>query len=334
MKSASLPLPTRREFITLVGGLAAAWPQALHAQNNDAVRRIGILIPGRPDDRTYSARASAFKDGLKQLGWVEGRNVSFDTRWSDDRDQLRTYATELVRSGPDVILAAMATSLVHLKEATSTVPIVFAFVADPVGNGFVGSLSKPGGNITGFANYEQTVGVKWAELLKQIAPRVSRATFVLDQLNPLSKGYLEAAQKASASLGLSVSDFPVHRSDDIQRIPVTGDHDEGLVVGPGPNTTTYRDLIIRFAADRRLPAVFPTEEDVEGGGLAFYGVDPIDLFRRAASYVDRILKGEKVGDLPVQYATKFTLAINLKTAKQLGLDVPISLLARTDRVIE
>jgi putative ABC transport system substrate-binding protein len=325
----------RRELIAAIG-IAALCPWPAHAQQPGRMRRIGVML-STPENSYYTRNyLGAFREGLEALGWKEGRTVGFEHRWGDGgRDVLESRARELVALNPEVIFAGAASSLIRLKETTSTIPIVFANVPDPVVNGYVASLARPGGNITGFANYEQAVGAKWIELLKQIAPRVSRVAFVYDPSNPSTAGYLRAAEAAAPSFEVTVSGTVVRSLQDVEHTigAFAAEPNGGLIIPPGP-ATSNQSSIAALASRHRLPAVFPNSESVKDGALASYGVDPTDLFRRAASYVDRIFKGEKPGDLPVQYATKYHLAINLKTAKSLGLDVPVSLLARTDEVIE
>ena len=274
---------------------------------------------------------------LEKLGWTDGRNIRIEVRWAGgDADRLRADAAELARLKPDVILAASSSPLAALVRETRTIPIVFAQVPDPVGGGFVRSLARPGGNVTGFAQVEYALAGKWLELLKQLAPHITRATVVHDPVNPSSTGYLRAIQDVAASLGVQLTPAAVRNAADVDRAidVLARQSNSGLVVMPGSATTAQRERIIAQAARHRLPAVYPFRYYVIDGGLASYGVDNIELFRRAAGYVDRILKGEKPGDLPVQLADKYELVINLKTAKTLGLDVPMSLLARTDEVIE
>ena len=328
----------RREFITLIGGAAAAWPLAARAQQTDQVRRIGFLTGGSSErDAEWQAFVAAFKEGLQKLGWTEGHNVRIELRWPGaDADRRRAYAAELVNLKPDVIVAGGTSSLAPLSQATRTIPIVFAQVSDPVRAGFVKSLVRPDGNITGFALYEYAIAAKWLELLKQIAPRVRRVAVICDPTLTANAGQLPEIVSAAPSFGVQLSTHAVRNAAEIERAieefaPVA---DGGLVVLPNPFAINYRGHIIALAAKHRLPAVYPYRLHVASGGLASYGVDVADLYRRAASYVDRILKGEKPGELPVQYATKFELVINLNTAKALGLDPPISLLARTDEVIE
>jgi len=324
----------RRQFITLLGG-AAAWPLAARPQQ--AMRRIGVLMNLAESDPESQARIAVFREGLGKLGWTEGREVQIEYRWfAGNPDRARAYAAELVKLKPDVIFAGTTPSVAALQRETRSVPIVFAQVADPVGAGFVASLAQPGGNITGFALFEYAIGVKWLELLKQIAPQVTRAAIIYDPTNPETRGYLPVIEAAAPSFGMQLSIAPVHDAAGIERAieQFSREPNGGLIPLPSPLIGLRRDLIISLASRHRLPNVYSFRYYPIEGGLASYGVDNIDLFRRAASYVDRILKGEKPGDLPVQQATKFELVINLKTARALGLDPPISLLARTDEVIE
>jgi putative ABC transport system substrate-binding protein len=323
----------RREFIAGLGS-AAAWPVVTHAQQGDRVRRIGVLIP--VDELSGQVRVVAFAKGLEGLGWISGRNISIDYRWAFDTDRLRTYATELVGMTPDVLLAGGGAALVALQKATQIIPIVFAFVADPVANGFVASVARPDGNVTGFATYEQTISVKWLELLKEIAPRVMRVAFLYDPANPIWPGYLRPIEAAAPSLDVQVSPQAVHNPAEIERVldAHASVQNGGLIALASPVVEANRKQIIDLAAKHRLPAVYHFRESVTEGGLASYGADQFDLFRRAATYADRILKGEKLSDLPVQFATKYELAINLKTAKALGLTIPETLLATADEVIQ
>ena len=327
----------RREFITLLGGAGAAWPLAAHAQR-ERMRHIGVLMPLAENDPESQARITAFREGLAKLGWTEGRNVQIEYRWiAGDPDRARTYAAELVKLKPDVIFAATASSLMPLQRETRSVPIVFAQVADPVAAGFIANLARPGGNITGFTQFEYAIGAKWLELLKQIAPQVTRVLIIYDPANPSeATAYLPVIEAAARSFGMQVSISVVRDAAEIERAieEFTRAPNGGLIPVPTLSMAVHRDLIISMANRHRLPNVYAYRYYPTAGGLASYGVDNIDLYRRAASYVDRILKGEKPGDLPVQLPTKFELVINLKTAKALGLDPPISLLARTDEVIE
>jgi putative tryptophan/tyrosine transport system substrate-binding protein len=328
----------RREFISLLGGAAAAWPVAARAQQGERVRRIGVLVAAVADDPDYQARIVALLEGLQQLGWTDGRNVRIDTRWATTNpDDIRRHAVELAAFAPDVLVAATGTATVApLLQATRTVPIVFVVVIDPVGAGFVDSLARPGGNATGFLLFEYSLAGKWLELLKEVAPRVTRVAVLRDPAIASGIGQFGAVQTVAPSLGIELSPVDVRDAPEIERA-VTAfarSGNGGLIVTPSALTTRYRDLIIAMAARHQLPAVYGNRYFLAGGGLIYYGPDFIDQYRRAAGYVDRILKGEKPADLPVQAPTKYDLAINLKTAKALGLTVPPSLLARADEVIE
>jgi putative ABC transport system substrate-binding protein len=328
----------RRNFIRLLGGAAVAWPLAARAQQSDRVRRIGVLVAATADDGDYQARIAAFQQGLQQLGWSDGRNVHIDTRWATTKpDDIRRHAAELAALAPDVILAGTGTATVApLLQATRTVPIVFAVVIDPVGAGFVDSLARPGGNATGFTVFEYGMSGKWLELLKQIAPAVTRAAVLRDPTIASGIGQFAAVQAVAPSLGVDLSAVDVRDAGEIERA-VTAfarSSNDGLIVTASALATRHRDLIIALAARLRLPAVYPYRFFVTIGGLISYGPDFVDQYRQAAGYVDRILKGEKPADLPVQAATKYELAINLKTAKALGLTVPPAVLARAGEVIE
>ena len=324
----------RREFITLLGGAVAAWPLAAHAQQNERMRRIGVLMPFAKDNPEGRARTAAFLQELQKLGWTEGRNLQIEYR--GDTDDLRKAATELVTSSPDVILGNGTPAVAALQQATRTVPIVFAQVADPVSGGFVASLAKPGGNITGFTNFDYSIGAKWVELLKEIAPHVTRVGVIRDPTSTASIGQLAAIQTAARSFGLEVSPLGGRDARDIEQTVTEFARGSncGLISVATPLTSNNRALIVALAARQRLPAVYPFRSFVDDGGLISYGPDSVDPFRQAAGYVDRILKGEKPADLPVQSATKYELVINLKTAKALGLEVPPTVLARADEVIE
>jgi ABC-type uncharacterized transport system substrate-binding protein len=325
----------RREFITLVGG-AAAWPLAARAQQPERMRRVGVLMNFAADDLEGQARITAFLQALRQTGWADGHNVRIDTRWAaSNPDNFRNYAAQLVTLVPDVILASAAPSVARLQEATRTVPIVFAFVADPVGAGFVDSLARPGGNTTGFMQFEYSLSGKWLELLKQIVPGVTRAAVIRDPANPSSIAQFAAIQAVAPSLGVEVNSVGVREATEIERaVSAFARASNGGLIVTGGRATDHREVIIKLAARHRLPAVYPFRFYVTDGGLISYGPDTLDQYRRAAGYVDRILKGEKPADLPVQAPTKYELAINLKTAKALGLDLPASVLARADEVIE
>jgi putative ABC transport system substrate-binding protein len=325
----------RRDFIQAIT-VSTTWPLIARAQPPDRAQRIGLLMVLAEGDPAGQAYIAAFQEGLQKLGWTDGRNVQINTRWgAGEPDRLQAYAAELVRSKPDVIVAGATSALAELQQATRTIPIVFAQVSDPVVGGFVASLMHPGGNITGFALYEYAVAPKWLELLKQIAPRVTRVAVIYEPANIASAGQLREIE-TGPSFGVTLSATPVRDAADIERAieAFASGSNGGLVVLPNPVTTVHRELIIALAAKHRLPAVYAYRVYVTSGGLASYGVDIRDLYRRAASYVDRILKGEKPADLPVQFPTNFELVINLKTARALGLDLPNSLLARTDEVIE
>jgi len=328
----------RRKFLGVVSGAVVAFPLAARAQQGERMRRVGVLMASTADDPESQARIAAFVRALEQLGWTDGRNMRIDTRWAtSNADDLRRHAAELAALAPDVILAAAGTSTVApLLQATRTVPIVFVVVIDPVGSGFVASLARPGGNATGFTMFEYGMSGKWLELLKEIAPRVMRAAVLRDPGVASGIGQFAAVQTVAPSLGVELSPVDARDAPEIERA-VTAfarSSNGGLIVTSSPVATRHRDLIITLAARLRLPAVYASRFFVTGGGLISYGPDLVDQFRRAAGYVDRILKGEKPADLPVQAPTKFELAINLKTAKALGLTVPQSVLARADEVME
>ena len=327
----------RREFITLLGG-AAVWPVAGRAQQAERVRRIGVINGGgAADDPETLANIAAFLQVLQQLGWTDGRNVRIDTRLAGgNADSIRKYAAELAALAPDVIFAIGTAAMGPLLQATRTVPIVFAIVADPVGAGFVESLARPGGNATGFMQFEYSLSGKWLELLKQIAPGVTRAAVLRDPDISSGAGQWGAIQTAGPSVGIEVSPVNVRDADEIERAVTTfaRQPNGGLIVTGSALANVHRDLIVTLAARHKLPAVYYRRYFVASGGLISYGPDFVDQFRRSAEYVDRILKGEKPADLPVQAPTKYELVINLKTAKALGLQVPPTLLARADEVIE
>ena len=328
----------RREFLASLGGAAAAWPLAARAKQGERVRRIGVLVASPADDAEFQARMAAFNEGLTQLGWVDGRNVHIDTRWATDNpDELRAQAAELVALAPDVIVAATGTATTApLLHRTRTIPIVFVIVIDPVGAGFVASLARPGGNATGFLMFEYGLSGKWLELLKQIAPGVTRATVLRDPTIASGIGQFGALQAVAPSLGVELSPVDVRDAPEIERAVAAfaRPSNSGLIVTPSAAASHHRDLIARLAIRHRLPAVCGARHFVDAGGLISYAPDLIDQYRRAAGYVDRVLKGEKPADLPVQAPTKYELVINLKTAKALGLTVSPLLLARADEVIE
>jgi putative ABC transport system substrate-binding protein len=329
----------RRDFITLLGAAAAAWPLAARAQQGESMRRIGVLVALAEDDPEMKARLTAFRQGLEKRGWSEGRNVSIDTRFAPDgsADRLQVLARELIGLQPDVILAQTTPVVGALQRETQTIPIVFVNIADPIGSGFVASLPRPGGNITGLMLFEASVTGKWLAMLKEIAPRLERATFVTNpKTAPFYNYYLRAAESLAPSLGIIVVPSLVENIADIERTigAFARTPNGGLLLPPDVNTNVHRDLIIALAAQYSLPAVYWSRLFVAAGGLMSYGVDFVDLSRQAASYVDRILRGDKPADLPVQAATRFETAVNLKTAKALGLTVPPGLLVAADEVIE
>jgi len=327
----------RREFITLLGGAAAAWPLAARAQQSEPMRRIGVLMNVAADDPEAAARVGAFSQGLGELGLVIGRNVRIDYRWyAGNAEAARKYATELVALAPEVILASGTLGVTAIQQVNRPVPIVFTLVADPVGAGFVNSLAQPGGNATGFMLYEYSLSGKWLEFLKQIAPRITRVAVLRDQTNPAGIAQFGAIQALAPSLGVQVSPINVRNANDIESGIATFARtaNGGLIVTGSASATVHHHLITKLAAQYKLPAIYTNRVSVAGGALISYGPDRVDPYRRAASYVDRILKGEKPADLPVQAPTKYELVINLKTAKAVGLEVPPSLLARADEVIE
>jgi putative ABC transport system substrate-binding protein len=327
----------RREFITLLGGAAAALPLAARAQQPQRMRRVGVLIGLTADDPELLTRIGALLQALEQMGWTDGRNIRIEYRWgSADAERIRKHAGELVALAPDVLLAAGTPTVSALQHVTRTVPIVFVGVADPVGGGLVASLASPGGNTTGFTVYEYAISGKWLELLKEAAPRIQRAAILRDSDTIAGGGQFGAIQSLAPTLGVEVSPVNVHDAEKIERA-VTAfarSPNGGIIVTGSPLTTFHRDLIVTLAARQRLPAVYPYRFFVTGGGLISYGPDVTDQYRRAAGYIDRILKGEKPADLPVQQPTKYELVVNLKTAKTLGLEIPATVLARADEVIE
>src|SRR5262245_15805975 len=326
----------RRAFITLLGG-AAAWPLAARAQQPERMRRIGVLIPYAADDPEGQARIAAFLQALQQLGWTEGHNVRIDIRRTlGDTDRARRYAAELVALAPDVILASGTSTVGPLLQATRTVPIVFPVIGDPVGAGFVDSLARPGGNATGFMSCEYSLSGKWLELLKEIAPSVTRVAVLRDAALSAGPVQFGAIQAVAPSLRVEVNPINLRDAGEIERAiaAFAGSPNGGLILTGGATSLLHSDLIITLAARHKLPAVYPYRHIVTGGGLIFYGANFYDQYRRAAGYVDRILKGEKPADLPVQAPTKYELVTNLKTAKMLGLEIPPSVLARADEVIE
>jgi putative ABC transport system substrate-binding protein len=327
----------RRAFITLFAGAAAARPLAARAQQTERMRRIGVLVGVAADDPEGQARVTMFVQALQQLGWTDGRNMRIDVRWGAvDADRYRKHSEELVALAPDVILAGSSAALAPLQRATRTVPIVFAGIADPVGGGYVDSLARPGGNVTGFALFEYGIAGKWLELLRQIAPAVTRVAVMRDPTISLGIGQWAVIQAMAPSTGVDLSLVNMREASEIERdiTAFARSSNGGLIVTAGPWGTVHRELIITLAARHKLPAVYFERFFVTSGGLISYGPHMIDQYQRAAGYVDRILKGEKPADLPVQQPTNYELAVNLKTAKALGLTVPPSVLARADQVIE
>ena len=327
----------RREFISLLGGAAAAWPLAARAQQPERMRRIGVLMSVAADDPEGQARIGAFLQALQQLGWTDGRNVRIDTRWAaGNADDVRKYAAEFAALVPDVILGPGSFTVGPLLRATRSVPIVFVHVPDPVGAGFVDSLARPGGNATGFTQFEYSTSGKWLELLKEIAPGVTRAAIIRDPDITAGIGQFSAIQAVATSLGVEVNPVSVRDDGEIERVIIAFARgaNGGLIVTGSALAQVHRKLIIALAARHKLPAVYFERFFVTNGGLISYGPNLRDQYRRAAGYVDRILKGEKPADLPVQASTKYELVINLKTAKALGLDIPPSVLARADELIE
>ena len=326
----------RRDLITLLGSAAVAWPITARARQGARMRRVGVLMNRTADDPEGQTRLAAFLQGLQEAGWTVGGNARIDVRWgAGDAGRHRTFARELIALAPDVILAGGSLAVAALQQATRTLSIVFATVSDPVGAGFVDSLARPGGNTTGFMNFEYNLSGKWLELLKQIAPGVKRVAVLRNAANAAGIGQFAAIQGAASSLGLEVSPVNVRDANEIERAVAAfaGSVNGGLVATPS-GMTVHHDLIIALAARHKLPAVYGTRSSVAAGGLVSYGPDFTAQFRRAATYVDRILKGEKAADMPVQAPTKYELVINLKTAKAIGLEVPATVLARADEVIE
>jgi ABC-type uncharacterized transport system substrate-binding protein len=328
----------RREFISLLGGAAAAWPLAAGAQQSERVRRVGVLMSTVESDPRGLEYITAFAQGLAELGWTVGRNVRVEYRWgAGDLDRFRSYAAELVALSPDVVLASAGSIVGALQQASRTVPIVFVTTIDPVGGGWVESLSRPGTNATGFAAWEFSMSGKWLELLKEFAPSTKRVAVIRDPLVPAGSGGLAAIQTVAPSLSVELTPVGVRDAGETERAITAfarGPNGGLIMVGPISSVERHRDLIVALAARHRLPAIYPARFYVTAGGLISYGADPIDQYRRAAGYVDRILKGEKPADLPVQAPVKYELMINLKTAKALRLEVPPTLLARADEVIE
>jgi putative ABC transport system substrate-binding protein len=327
----------RRQLMSALGGAVVPWPELAQAQQSGQIRRIGVLMNLAADDPEATDRLGAFLQGMQELGWKVGSNVRIDTRWgAGDIDRYRAYAAELVALAPDVVLAGNGPIAGILEKASRTVPIVFANAVDPVSGGWVASLARPGGNATGFTSFELGTSTKWLELLKQIAPGVTRVALLRDPTTPAGSGEFGAIQAVAPSFGVELSPIDVREDAEIERAVAAFalGANGGLIVASGSLGQIHRQIIIALAARHRLPAVYPFRFFATSGGLIAYGPDQVDPFRRAAGYVDRILKGEKPADLPVQAATKFELVINLKTAKALGVTVPPALLTTADEVIE
>ena len=329
----------RREFVALLGGTAAGWPLAARGQQGERIRRIGVLMGHAESDSEAQAHFTAFRDGLQKLGWTEGRNTRIDTRWATPTDagSMQRFAKELVALQPDLILSNTTPTTTALLQHTRNIPIVFAVVGDPIGSGFVASFARPGGNVTGFNVSEPTMAGKLLELLKEIAPRVARVAILFNPATaPYAEYWLNPFKAAAASFAVQAIVAPVHDTSEFESVVAAQAHEPngGLIVMPDTFMTEHRSEIASLAARHRVPAVYPYRVFPEFGGLLSYGDDLTDNFRRAASYVDRILKGEKPSELPVQAPVKFELVINLKAAKALGLDVPVHLQQRADEVIE
>jgi len=326
----------RRQFISALGGAALAWPLAARAQQGDRLRRVGMLMPYSEGDAEGQSYAAAFQWVLQELGWTEGRNIRFDIRWTaGDSDKARTFAKELIGMTPDVIVPSSNLVTMILQQETRTIPIVFVAVGDPVGSGYVASMAQPGGNITGFANWENTIAGKWVEALNEIAPQVSRVGFILHPETPATVEQFRVAE-AAAPAGVKLIALGVHNTAEIESAitAFAAETNGGLIVAPHAITFANRDVIVELAARYRLPAVYAFRTFAASGGLISYGTNLMLLWREGASYVDRILKGAKPADLPAQFPTKYELVINLKTAKALGLTVPPLMLGRADDVIE
>ena len=327
----------RRDFIKVIAGGTVAWPVAVSAQQSERMHRIGVLLGYPEGDKQAQADANALRKGLQNLGWIEGHNIQIDYRWpGPDAEKTRTFAKELISLSPDVIVSSTNQVTGILQQETRTIPIVFAFVGDPVGSGFVQSLSRPGGNLTGFANFENSIGSKWLELVRELAPKAKRVGFVYCPSAAPNVGFFHAAQNAATSSGVMLIPLPVNNGTDIERnvTAFAAEPDGSLIVAPHAVTLGNRDLIDKLTLRHRLPAVYGDRYFAESGGLISFGNNTPELFGRAASYVDRILKGAKPAELPVQLPTKFELVVNLKAAKAIGLSVPPEIISRADDVIE
>src|SRR5262245_52839700 len=326
----------RRQFMTLLGG-AAAWPLAARAQQAERERRIGVLMSLDAGDPESRLRTAALEKGLRELGWADGRNLRIEYRWADNANTLRSHATELAAITPDLIVANSTPVMATLVEQTRTVPIVFAQVTDPVGQGLVANLGRPGGNATGFTTFEFSIGTKWLETLREVAPRVTRVAVVFNpETAPFADLFWRPIEAAARSFGIAPTSAGVRSTGELERMAeaFAGEPNGGLMVLPDISTTNHRALLVALAARHRLPAVYPFRAFATSGGLLSYGAEVADVFRRVAGYVDRVLKGTSPGDLPVQAPDKYELVINLKTAKELGIEVPPTVLARADEVIE
>ena len=326
----------RREFITLLGGAAVAWPLAARAQQAEPVRRIGVLMGLAESDPEARSLTSITRHRLGELGWSDGRNIRIEDRWTaGDNNRLRAYAAELAQLKPDVIVCEGTPVVAALQQATRTIPVVFVNANNPIGSGFVASIARPGGNITGFVSFEPAMGGKWLETLKEIAPDVARVALIYNPQTHTGQ-HFQSIESASGVLSIKTIRLPFRDTADIERALGDFAHEPkgGLLVLPDNSTNLHRDLICTLATRNRLPAIYPFRRFITSGGLAYYGADTKDMYRKLAEYVDRILKGAKPADLPVQTPTKFELTINLKTAKALGLTIPPTLLARADEVIE
>jgi putative tryptophan/tyrosine transport system substrate-binding protein len=327
----------RREFIGLLGGAAATWPLVARAQQFERMRRVGLLVGYSEGDAEGQASIAAFRQRLRELGWTEGRNLRIELRRAAaDPDKARTFAKELVGMASDVIVSSSNLVTEIVQQETHTIPIVFVFVGDPVGSGFVTNVARPGGNLTGFPAFENAIAEKWVGIFNEVAPHVARVAFMLHLETPDHLEYLRAAEAAAPPFKIKLSALSVHDAAEIERrvSEFAREPNGGLIVAPHAITVEHRNVILGLAARHRLPALYPLRNFTTNGGLISYGTNPIDQFRQGALYVDRILKGEKPGDLPVQFPTKYELVINLKTAKSLGLEVPATLLATADEVIE
>jgi putative ABC transport system substrate-binding protein len=328
----------RRKFIMLLGGSVFAWPLAAPAQQPEQLRRIGVLSLFAETDAEAQAQDAAFRKRLTDLGWVDGRNIRVDYRWgAGSVDRVRLFAKELIRLNPDVLVGITTPATAALQAETRTIPIVFAHVSDPIGSGFIASFARPGGNITGFVNIEASLSGKWLELMHRIAPSVSRVALLFNpQTEPYARYYLDTFHAGAAALSVMAIEAPFHDAVEIESVMTNlgSNSDAGLVVMPGTSTGVHRELICALAARFRLPAIYPFRYFISSGGLLYYGIDSRDLLRGAASYVDRILRGAKANELPVQLPTKFEMVINLKAVKALGLSLPQSLLVEADEVIE